>query len=138
MMRVPVRLAPSRIHGMGLFALEPIAAGTLVWDFDPPVDQAIPAASLASLPPSMRRFLAIYGYRSGDRIILCGDEARYFNHSKTPSCCSGRNQETLAKRDIAPGEELTDDYELFDDDYPAYRHLLLEDIAAARAKSEVT
>jgi SET domain-containing protein len=126
MMRVPVRLGPSRIHGLGLHAVEPIAKGTLVWDYDAPIDQTIPVSDLPKLQPWVRKYIAVYGYREGDHIILCGDDARYFNHSKTPNCRSGHGTQTLALRDIEPGEELTDDYELFDDDYPLYGHLLKE------------
>lgn len=124
MMRVPVRLAPSAIHGLGLFAIEPIPAGTVVWDYDAPIDQTIPVASLPNLPAWVRKYVGVYGYREGDHIILCGDDARYFNHSKSPNCMSGHGTETVALRDIAVGEELTDDYESFDEDYPTYAHLL--------------
>jgi SET domain-containing protein len=126
MMRVPVRLAPSKIHGLGLFAAEPIAEGTVVWDYDPPIDQTIPVAELPKLPTHVRKYIGVYGYREGDHIILCGDDARYFNHSKAPNCRSGYGTQTVAIRAIKPGEELTDDYEAFDDDYPLYGHLLKE------------
>jgi SET domain-containing protein len=126
MLRVPTRLGPSAIHGLGLFAVEPIKAGALVWDFDAPIDQSIPVAGLDKLAPWVRKYIAVYGYREGDHVILCGDDARYFNHSKTPNCRSGKGTETLALRDIKVGEELTDDYEQFDDDYPLYGHLLKE------------
>lgn len=124
MMRVPVKLAPSKIHGLGLHAVEPIPEGTVVWDYDYPIDQTIPTAALASLPAHVRKYIAVYGYREGRNIVLCGDDARYFNHSKAPNCQSGHGTETVAVRDIAVGEELTDDYEGFDDDFPLYGHLL--------------
>lgn len=129
MMRVPVRLAPSTIHGLGLFAVEPIPEGTVVWDYDPPIDQTIPVAKLPEFTPWVRKYIGIYGYREDDHIVLCGDDARYFNHSKRPNCRSGKGTQTLALRDIRPGEELTDDYETFDDDYPLYGHLLKEGAA---------
>ncbi|HUR24898.1 MAG TPA: SET domain-containing protein-lysine N-methyltransferase [Candidatus Thermoplasmatota archaeon] len=138
MMRVPVKLAPSKIHGLGLHAVEPIAKGSLVWDYDAPIDQTIPVSDLPNLQPWVRKYIAIYGYREDDHIILCGDDARYFNHSKTPNCRSGHGTQTLAIRDIEVGEELTDDYEQFDDDYPLYGHLLKEgtvsDARSAAAK----
>lgn len=126
MLRVPTRLAPSRIHGLGVFATQRIAKGTTVWDFDAPVDQAIHVNHLASLPPWVQQYVATYGYREGHMIVLCGDDARYFNHSKTPNCRSGHGTQTIAVRDIEAGEELTDDYETFDEDYPKYAHLLKE------------
>lgn len=124
MLRVPTQLAPSSIHGLGVFATQPIPKGTVVWDFDAPVDQAIHVNGVRILSPWVQKYVATYGYREGNTIILCGDDARYFNHSKTPNCRSGYGTETVAIRDIAAGEELTDDYETFDDDYPNYAHLL--------------
>ena len=61
MLRVATRLAPSQIHGLGLFATEPIPAGTLVWDFDDPSDQKLPVARLDQYPSWFRKYLAIYG-----------------------------------------------------------------------------
>jgi len=126
MLRVPTKLAPSAIHGLGVFATRPIKKGTVVWDFDSPVDQAIHVNGVKVFAPWVRKYIATYGYREGHTIILCGDDARYFNHSKQPNCRSGRGTETIALRDIAVGEELTDDYESFDEDYPKYAHLLKE------------
>lgn len=124
MLRVATRLAPSQIHGLGLFATELIPAGTLVWDFDDPIDQNLPVARLDQYPSWVRKYIAIYGYREKDHVVLCGDDARYFNHSKQPNCRSGHGTQTLALRDIKVGEELTDDYETFDDDYYLYAHML--------------
>lgn len=124
MMRVPVRLGPSKIHGLGLHAIERIPKGTVVWDHDWPIDQTIPVSARDTLPPHVQKYLAVYGYREGRNIVLCGDDARYFNHSKTPNCRSAHGTQTVAIRDIEPGEELTDDYEGFDDDFPLYGHLL--------------
>ncbi|MEK6976573.1 MAG: SET domain-containing protein-lysine N-methyltransferase [Candidatus Thermoplasmatota archaeon] len=119
-----MKLGPSKIHGLGLHAAEPIPAGTVVWDYDPPIDQIIPVTQLPNLAPHVRKYIAVYGYREDDQIVLCGDDARYFNHSKAPNCKSGHGTQTVAIRTIAVGEELTDDYEGFDDDFPLYGHLL--------------
>lgn len=119
MLRVPTRLQPSPIHGLGIFATEPIRAGTVVWDFDAPVDQRIPLKLIETMPAYAQRFLSIYGYREGDEIVLCGDDARFMNHSKRANCTS-LGGATVAARDIEAGEELTDDYQTFDADYESY------------------
>lgn len=124
MMRVPVRLGPSKIHGMGLHAIEPIPKGAVVWDYDWPIDQTIPVSAKDKLPANVQKYLSTYAYREGRNLVLCGDDARYFNHSKTPNCKSGHGTQTVALRDIPAGEELTDDYEGFDDDFPLYAHML--------------
>ncbi|HVL46921.1 MAG TPA: SET domain-containing protein-lysine N-methyltransferase [Candidatus Thermoplasmatota archaeon] len=120
MLRVPTRLGPSSIHGLGIFAVERIPAGTVVWDFDPPIDQRIRVDDLAKQPDHVQRYAAVYGYREGEWIVLCGDDARFMNHSKKPNCQSHAGA-TIARRDIEPGEELTDDYETFDADWEKYR-----------------
>lgn len=119
MLRVPTRLQPSAIHGLGIFATEPIQAGTVVWDFDAPVDQRISMKLVATLPAYAQRFLSVYGYREGDDVVLCGDDARFMNHSKRANCTSVGGA-TVAARDIEAGEELLDDYETFDADYATY------------------
>jgi hypothetical protein len=53
--------------------------------------------------------------------VLCGDDARFLNHSENPNCFdfySGEEQDiTVAERDIYLGEELTCNYALFDLDW---------------------
>ncbi len=53
--------------------------------------------------------------------VFCGDDARYFNHSDTPNTRGEESEdgygETYALRDIEAGEELTGDYNEFDEDF---------------------
>jgi SET domain-containing protein len=114
MMRIPTYLAPSPIPGagLGLFAAGPVAAGTLVWRFDPGRDLV-----LHDMPedPLMRRFVEIYGYEPLDephRWILCGDDGRFINHADAPNTLDTPDT-TVALRDIAAGEEITSDYRAF-------------------------
>ena len=60
-----------------------------------------------------------YCSRLSHHYILCSDDARFFNHSDTPNTESrevdGEDEViTVAKRDMQPGEELTDDYRTFE------------------------
>lgn len=116
MLRIPVRLDLSSIHGLGAFAVEPIAKGTEVWRFTPGLDLDLDPAALEELPEGCRETLFHYGYidpRLG-RYILAIDDARFFNHSDTPNLVVDFSQDPygvdLAARDIEPGEELTIDY----------------------------
>jgi hypothetical protein len=54
MLIVRTYIAPSKIHGMGVFTAEPIEEGARVWVFDPTVDQEITADELAALPDTAR------------------------------------------------------------------------------------
>lgn len=120
MLMVRVRIDRSPIHGLGVFAVEPIAAGTPVWRFTPGFDLDLDAGLLAPQPPLFREVLLHYGYidARSKRFILCCDDARFINHSDRPNLRTDRRADPygidVAARDIAAGEELTLDYELME------------------------
>lgn len=96
--------------GRGVFATRPIPRGTIVWALDV-LDQRFRPSEVAVLPAYARAQLEKYAYldAQGDH-VLCWDIARYFNHSCDANCLSAGYDFELAVRDIAAGEELTDDY----------------------------
>jgi len=113
---IPVRIAVSPIHGLGVFALEHIPAGREVWRFTPGFDLELDPALIERQPEHFRVYLLHYGYvdpRLG-RYILCCDDARFLNHSDDPNLVpdytADRHGVDRASRDIAIGEELTVDY----------------------------
>lgn len=120
MLLVRVTVGPSAIHGLGVFAAEPIAAGTVVWRFTPGFDLEVEPAVVESQPPVPRERLLHYGFvdeRLG-RYVLCCDDARFLNHAPNPTLVqdlsSERHGVDRAARDIAVGEELTVDYGTFE------------------------
>jgi len=118
MLLVKTYLAPSRIHGIGLFAAEPIAKGTVIWVLNPALDLALTEQTVADLAPASRLLVEKYAYfdANAQKYILCGDDARHFNHTQAPNCDDREVPgTTIAARDIAAGEELTCDYAAFDD-----------------------
>lgn len=123
MLHVRVTVRPSPIHGFGVFADEPIAAGTVVWSFTPDFDLETDPSAMDGLPELLRDRLLHYGYvdKRLHRFVLCCDDARFLNHSATPSLITDLSAERhgvdRAARDIAVGEELTVDYRAFDDGF---------------------
>jgi SAM-dependent methyltransferase len=121
MMLVKTRIAPSAIHGLGLFADQFIEKGTVIWRFTPGIDARFTAEQLADLPPAAQEFLTFYAFSSkepGLRVV-CTDHGKYFNHSSTPTALSAHAEGeeevvTRALRDILPGEEITDDYRSYE------------------------
>lgn len=114
MLRIPTRLATSRIPGagLGLFCRDAVPAGTVIWRFDPGLDLV-----LAALPeePVLRRFVETYGYvplEDPPRWVVCLDDARFINHADAPNTLDPPDL-TSAARDLAPGEEITSDYRAF-------------------------
>ena len=121
MLHLPTYLEKSPINGIGLFAKETILVGTLVWEFTLAFDTEIAPEAFAALPLGAREYLLHYGNlteSSGTSpskavYLLCGDNARFMNHSNTPNVSSGTDR-NCALRDILAGEELTCDYREFD------------------------
>lgn len=132
MLHVKVELRSSPIHGLGVFAAEPIASGTLVSAWNHVVDREFADDEIVhpSMPPCFREKIEHFGWRGPNgkwRMTL--DEAKYTNHSATPNLVylptdapmrrpSNPNARGMfAARDIAAGEELTEDYSTFDPDF---------------------
>jgi hypothetical protein len=96
--------------GFGVFATRRIPRGTVTWVFDP-LDQIVGKEKAAALAPMLARSLDIYSYRNGrDERILCWDHARFVNHSCNPTSLAPGLDLEIAVRDIAAGEQITDDY----------------------------
>jgi uncharacterized protein len=121
MLLVKTRIGLSSIHGIGLFADEDIPRGTVVWDFMPPFDVMVSAKKVNLLPETTRAQVLKYSYYDDDegKYVLCGDDARHFNHSETPNTGNGCEQNgtenaTIAICDIRAGEEITCNYFDFD------------------------
>lgn len=98
------------VVGWGVFATSAIPRGTVIWVLDP-LDQIVAAEHLEELGPHWRRWRDhhTFGDRTGRR-ILCWDLCRSMNHSCRPNCGGTDLGLELALADIAPGEELTNDY----------------------------
>ena len=124
MLLVRVRLAPSPIHGIGVFAVDPIPSGTEVWRFTPGLDLDLDPSVLDAQPPLARESLLHYGYIDLrlHRYILGCDAVRFFNHSDTPNVMPDFTLDRYgvysAVRDIAAGEEITVNYEWVDGERP--------------------
>lgn len=117
MFKVPTYLAPSLIHGTGVFTAVPIPAGTVIWEYDPPVDWEISPDEMESIPEPYQSRLRHFSYLDESGIyVLCGDNAKFMNHSFEPNCDDPSGAQTIANRDIAAGDELTCDYRAFDVD----------------------
>ncbi|HOX58903.1 MAG TPA: SET domain-containing protein-lysine N-methyltransferase [Candidatus Paceibacterota bacterium] len=105
-----VAFGPSPIHGLGGFAKAAIGKGARILEY---VGERI------SKSESLRRCEQDNGYifSLNSEQDLDGDvawnPARLFNHSCTPNCEAQMEDERIwivAKRDIAPGEEITFNY----------------------------
>ena len=107
MLMVRTELRPSHIHGIGVFLIEPVEAGQLIWRFDSRIDRIYSDEEL-------EEFLRTYSTLHADlRLwVLCGDNGRYFNHSDNPNTTSLGIAfgDDVAAEALPAGAELTSDY----------------------------
>ncbi|MFM7028015.1 MAG: SET domain-containing protein [Chakrabartia sp.] len=132
MLLVPTFVAPSLIEGVGLFAASDIAAGTILWRFDPLFDRLMRPEDIAALDPVQQAYVERYGYRfEGDRrlTVVEGDNGRFMNHSGTPNTDFTVPGHGTARIDILAGTELLCDYGEFD---PGFTMLPGQNFLAAR------
>ena len=128
MLYVKTKLKESPINGIGCYADEDIPRGTLIWKFTKGFDQEFALDFPEKLSePSREQFLK-YAYisKTTGNYILCSDDTRFFNHSKDNNVVnirsavwpwSSENEQEgvdIAARDIQAGEELTYDYNVFE------------------------
>lgn len=128
-MQVAYRVAESPGKGRGLFAVAAVPRFSLVWDFNAAnvrlfSDDGARALVLQLQGAGGLPELLSYAYFTADAMLvdLREDDGRFFNHSPCPNVALGgllaqwgvpgefHALSTYALRDIAPGEELLDDY----------------------------
>lgn len=100
---------PSPIHGTGLFACRPFAAGERLATYAGPIHAGPPTTGGRGL-----HAMALEGERWIDGSDP-GNLAQLANHSCAPNAeavADGNVVHLVARRDLAPGEEITFDYGL--------------------------
>jgi len=113
-----IALAPSEIHGVGVFALTDIPVGTRDL-FSPPRQWVpLPLAAVETLPPHSRELVERYCLNDGEHYFVphhgfrVYDLVVFLNHSSVPNLQSvdaGDYFETI--RPVTAGDELTVDYD---------------------------
>jgi hypothetical protein len=112
-----IEVRRSDVHGLGVFAIQPIAKGTRIIEY---------VGERVSHDEADRRyeqkeandshtFLFIVDSKTVIDAGVDGNDARFFNHSCDPNCESTVEKRRVyieAIRDIEPGAELTYDYQI--------------------------
>lgn len=120
MLIVRTKLRQSGIHGLGVFADEPIKKGQKIWEMHEEWCSMFTKQEKARLPKIAQDFLDIYAYESSHylgKIILGIDNDRFMNHSDAPNTDFSHPTDGFAIKDIAAGEEITCNYKEFCVDY---------------------
>lgn len=112
---------PSPIHSVGVYTAAPIRKGTRIIEYVGP--RLTPEEADRLYTGATRTYL--YGLGDGKVVIDGEGIAAYLNHSCDPNCEVDEIKDRVwifALRDIAAGEELLWDYNLYDDEDPAPCH----------------
>ena len=119
MLRVKTTIKESAVHGIGLFAAEPIAKGVVTWEFDPEFDSAFTEAQVERMPEHARAIFLKYAYwdKVIGKYVLCSDDQRFINHATRDFNIQSTPNQDVAAADIAIGEELLCNYNDYDDTY---------------------
>jgi len=118
---MPLVVRPSPIHSVGVYTTAPIRKGVRVVEYTG--ERITPEEADRRYDGVSRTYL--YGLEDGKTVIDGDGLGAYLNHSCDPNCevdeIKGRVW-LFALRDIAAGEELVWDYNLYDDEAPAPCH----------------
>jgi uncharacterized protein len=103
--------------GYGVFATKSIPQGTITWTLDP-LDRQFDESFFNALPLIQQEKLRKYILKDNEnKYTLCWDWGRFVNHSFNPSCTYTIYNISIAIRDIEKGEELTEDYRNYGQDF---------------------
>ena len=108
--RVSARTSP--VHGRGVFADEPIAAGTVILEYLGERIGPDEARRREEASPGLTYILWYDDATFLDGAVV-GNDSRYINHSCAPNCGVLRRAGrafVIALADIPPGQELAFDY----------------------------
>jgi hypothetical protein len=117
MLTIPVEIQKSAIHGFGVFAIAPIKKGTVVWMFEPGLDQRVSKLVVEYLDQRKRDYVMQRGYinpKEPEVVVMCIDEAQFMNFpvaGEQANIQLGGLQDgehiLIAALDIPAGAELT-------------------------------
>lgn len=117
MLTIKTYLAPSAIHGIGLFAAEELPCQALVWRFTPLIDKIYSQQTFLKICQSSQehslKHLLNASYCKGGRYFYLTDNTRFINHSAKSANITFRDDYSeVTMRKILPGEELLENYDL--------------------------
>lgn len=143
MLKIHAYVAPSDIHGIGLFAGEPIKKGQPIWEFTSFFDRVMNREEFLNLCRTLDdralEHLLSYCYKRKNKYYYLADNTRFINHAENGFnvMLQDNDMTEVALRDIAPGEELLENYFLSydEDDFFNYelKNVSIQDYLKIRA-----
>lgn len=120
MLLIKVYLAPSAIHGIGIFAQDDLLPHQKIWTYTYNFDKRFTDTEFHALPAEARSYMERYGFHEDDYYYLDGDHFKYINHSDTPNIIYRKTEpdmtgDLFTASPIKAGTELLCNYLDFDD-----------------------
>src|SRR5580698_3122251 len=118
---VYTRLAPSKVGGVGVFAIRQIPKGKFMFEDDDEPFVEVPERFVKQMPGETRKLYEDFCVLK-DGNYLCPvsfnklNPSWFLNHSATPNVGTNAEIQFYALRDIEAGEELVADYNSYSDD----------------------
>lgn len=114
MLLIKAEVLPSKTHGLGLFAKEPISKGSCIWKFSEFLDQEISEEIFSKLSLSEQEYILFYGFLSKKtgKYHLSFDNVKFINHAENGNVGIDTSVQEeveyplVATKDIKLGEEL--------------------------------
>jgi SET domain-containing protein len=121
-LKIATIVKESSINGVGVFTCQFIPKGTVTWEYDVDYDIAILPNDYRLLSGQLKDYIDKYAYEiKNGNLILCGDNAKFENHSDKPNQIYDRVYDRdIAAIDIPKDTELTINY--YDFDYVTIRN----------------
>ena len=122
--RVKLKVAPSKIEGVGVHALRDIKKGEKLYLDHMPVMYSVRYADFNKLNRGVREFILGRWPQVVNGSLFAYPDCRYsafLNHSDTPNVDAFND---IALKEIIQGEELTEDYELIPNWEKAHKWLV--------------
>lgn len=128
MIHINYKIKKSTTHGIGLFADQDIKIGSLIYTPSPLLDVDLTQEQLDLLTNEEQREVHYYGYfnKKFQRWHVAFDAIRVLNHAPIgiANVTQDENMVMTALRDIAPEEEITQNYiELFSNEDEHFKRI---------------
>lgn len=114
MLTVKTSLAPSSVHGIGLFAAELIPANSTVWHYNKDIDTTYPEDIFLNICRNILQntlqHLFNCTYKWSGRYFYLSDNASFINHSEDANSVFIDDYYEVALHEIKPEEEILENY----------------------------